>query len=142
MQILLGSYNYVKATVSLSDGTDKVTVSALAREAEVQKGMSDSQITGSSSSYARKYALNGMFLIDDTKDADHQDNRSYVPVAKPDELTILKNELNDLLEDNGYNNPVKKKAYISKVLQKTTIDSVDDANKVLNELSYEVNNEG
>lgn len=144
--INVGSYNYIKATVSLSDGTDKVTVSALAREAEVQKGMSDSQITGSSSSYARKYALNGMFLIDDTKDADHQDNRSYVPVAKPvakpDELTILKNELNDLLEDNGYNNPVKKKSYISKVLQKTTIDSVDDANKVLNELSYEVNNEG
>jgi hypothetical protein len=61
---------YVKATVHVSDGEDTIEVSAWAREADEQKGMSVAQITGSTSSYARKYALNGMFLIDDTKDAD------------------------------------------------------------------------
>ena len=62
---------YVKATATfISSGGDRVEVSALAREAENKKGMDDSQITGTSSSYARKYALNGLFLIDDTKDAD------------------------------------------------------------------------
>ena len=61
---------YVKATASLSDGEDTISTSAFAREAETKKGMDDSQITGSASSYARKYALNGLFAIDDTKDAD------------------------------------------------------------------------
>lgn len=61
---------YVKATASLSDGECEISVNAFAREAITQKGMGDSQITGSASSYARKYALNGLFLIDDTKDAD------------------------------------------------------------------------
>ena len=62
---------YVKATVTIenSKGITK-TVNAYAREPQDKKGMDDSQITGTASSYARKYALNGMFLIDDTKDAD------------------------------------------------------------------------
>lgn len=62
---------YVKATVTIenSKGVSK-TVNAYAREPQDKKGMDDSQITGTASSYARKYALNGMFLIDDTKDAD------------------------------------------------------------------------
>ena len=62
---------YVKATVTIenSKGVTK-TVNAYAREPQDKKGMDDSQITGTASSYARKYALNGMFLIDDTKDAD------------------------------------------------------------------------
>jgi len=61
---------YVKATATLSIGGDSVSVTGMAREALTKKGMDDSQITGSSSSYARKYALNGLFCIDDTKDAD------------------------------------------------------------------------
>lgn len=61
---------YVKALVTVSDGESFVVVSAFAREAEDQKGMSSAQVTGSTSSYARKYALNGMYAIDDTKDAD------------------------------------------------------------------------
>ena len=61
---------YVKATANFTDGTDKATVTAYAREEETKKGMDASQITGAASSYARKYALNGLFLIDDTKDAD------------------------------------------------------------------------
>ena len=68
---------YVKATAHLHDAIDldyAISVSAFAREPGEQKGMNQAQITGSASSYARKYALNGLFLIDDTKDADTQDN--------------------------------------------------------------------
>lgn len=68
--VCAGERIYVKATVIISNGADSISVSAFAREPEVQKGMSESQITGASSSYARKYALNGMFAIDDTKDSD------------------------------------------------------------------------
>lgn len=61
---------YVKATASITDGTETVETTAYAREPDEKKGMDGSQITGTASSYARKYALNGLFLIDDTKDAD------------------------------------------------------------------------
>ena len=65
--------NYVKATiilVNIEKSDEIIETSALAREEETKKGMDGSQITGASSSYARKYALNGMFMIDDTKDSD------------------------------------------------------------------------
>lgn len=64
---------YVKATivlVNIEKPDEIIETSALAREEEIKKGMDGSQITGASSSYARKYALNGMFMIDDTKDSD------------------------------------------------------------------------
>ena len=63
---------YVKATVTFIDAEtgEKIINTAYAREEEDKKGMDGSQVTGSSSSYARKYALNGMFAIDDTKDSD------------------------------------------------------------------------
>jgi len=61
---------YVEATVTITDGEHSLTATASAREATIKKGMDDSQITGATSSYARKYALNGMFGIDDTKDSD------------------------------------------------------------------------
>lgn len=68
----IGDRYYVKATATLYDESGEVIeqVSAYAREEEIKKGMDGSQITGTASSYARKYALNGLFLIDDTKDAD------------------------------------------------------------------------
>lgn len=72
----IGGRIYIKATAKISKDDKYVEVSAYAREPEIQKGMNESQITGSASSYARKYALNGLFCIDDTKDADSQDNRS------------------------------------------------------------------
>lgn len=62
---------YVKATVTITDAEgNSQNVTAFARESDSKKGLDCSQITGTASSYARKYALNGMFLIDDTKDAD------------------------------------------------------------------------
>lgn len=68
--IAVGNRIYVKATATVTNGTDSVSNTAFAREAETKKGMDDSQITGTASSYARKYALNGLFCIDDTRDAD------------------------------------------------------------------------
>lgn len=68
--ILVGDWHYVKATVRLVGGEDYVETIAFAREPEIKKGMDASQITGTASSYARKYALDGLFCIDDTKDSD------------------------------------------------------------------------
>lgn len=68
--IMLGDRFYVKATASITDGKERIESTSYAREAATKKGMDESQITGSTSSYARKYALNGLLLIDDAKDAD------------------------------------------------------------------------
>lgn len=87
--IEIGGRIYVKSTARIEDyekGSDyMVQSSAFAREAEVQKGMSEPQITGSASSYARKYALNGLFLIDDTKDDDTRPpkEKDEKPAEKP-----------------------------------------------------------
>ena len=66
----IGTRFYVRATATIYNGEEEYTATALAREEESKKGMDGSQITGAASSYARKYALNGLFAIDDTKDAD------------------------------------------------------------------------
>lgn len=75
--MLIGDRFYVKATATLSDtDSDKsISVSAYAREAQDKKKLDVSQVTGATSSYARKYALNGLFCIDDTKDADTDEHR-------------------------------------------------------------------
>lgn len=82
--IAVGNRIYVKATATVTNGTDSVSNTAFAREAETKKGMDDSQITGTASSYARKYALNGLFCIDDTRDADtdeYQRRTQSKPIA-------------------------------------------------------------
>lgn len=71
----VGGRVYVKATATLISGDEKIAATAFAREPENKKGMDEAQITGSASSYARKYCLNGLFAIDDTKDADGYNNR-------------------------------------------------------------------
>jgi len=70
--VMIGDRYYIKATVRLYDDSNVVIAenTSFAREPLIKKGMDESQITGACSSYARKYALNGMFAIDDTKDAD------------------------------------------------------------------------
>lgn len=67
---MMGDRIYVKATAKLISGSEQIESSAFAREEETKKGQDASQVTGSTSSYARKYALNGLFCIDDTKDSD------------------------------------------------------------------------
>lgn len=90
---LIGSRYYVKASAIFRDGNgSEVIVTAYAREAESKKGMDESQITGAASSYARKYALNGLLLIDDTKDADtgnnNQDNNKQPSREKRFNITL------------------------------------------------------
>lgn len=76
----VGGRIYVKTTATLTDVEtgDQIAVTAYAREASDKKGMDDSQVTGATSSYARKYALNGLFLLDDTKDTDTEEYQSAV----------------------------------------------------------------
>lgn len=82
--IEVGGRIYVRATVNVTDGDASIHNAAYAREPLEQKGMNDAQITGSVSSYARKYALNGMYAIDDTKDADATNTHGKdAPANKP-----------------------------------------------------------
>ena len=70
--VCIGQRYYIEATARLYDIESEqfIEATASAREADTKKGMDDSQVTGTASSYARKYALNGLYNIDDTKDAD------------------------------------------------------------------------
>lgn len=79
--VMVGGRVYVKATARITDGQASHETTAYARESADKKGMDDSQMTGCASSYARKYALNGLFCIDDTKDADTDEFREQTKNA-------------------------------------------------------------
>lgn len=89
---LIGDRFYVKATATITDGKEELSTSAYARESLDKKGMDASQVTGATSSYARKYALNGLLAIDDTKDVDTMDN-SKKPVQQTQETVYNWNSL-------------------------------------------------
>lgn len=134
----IGERYYIKATARLADdegGSAEVT--AYAREEETKKGMDGSQITGTASSYARKYALNGLFLIDDTRDADTDEyktqsdkrqsaSKQAEPKEEPKELTnrekviIIAKErgisLNELAKDYSLSGSTTEEEY-AKVLK-------------------------
>ena len=75
--VIVGNRFYIKATATITDSeNNSFSTTAFAREAESKKGMDESQVTGSTSSYARKYALNGLFAIDDNKDEDTLNNHA------------------------------------------------------------------
>lgn len=98
---LIGDRYYLKATATITDAESGKSVSnvALAREDKERAGMSESQITGTASSYARKYALNGLFLIDDTKDADTDAYHEQTTDEKPKEdpkVAAAKAKANDV----------------------------------------------
>lgn len=105
----VGGRVYLKATATLLDLTadsgqvNKLSVTAFAREAEKKAGMDDSQITGTASSYARKYALNGLFLLDDTKDADTDEYK-----VQAEEKAKVENTENSVISE------VKIKALLSR----------------------------
>ena len=90
--VQIGERYYVKATAKITDGREFVSATAYAREPDTKKGMDESQITGATSSYARKYALNALLCIDDTKDADTMDN-SKKPVQQTQETVYNWNSL-------------------------------------------------
>lgn len=114
---LIGERYYIKATATFQDvETDGVIENtAYARESAEKKGMDDSQVTGATSSYARKYALNGLFLIDDTKDADtdefrnqqkSKEERDFDKKVEDDKKAIISKKDQAILE-----NMVKAKGY-------------------------------
>lgn len=102
------SWAYIEATATFVDieTGESISTTAFAREAENKKGMDPSQITGSASSYARKYALNGLLLIDDNKDADTDEHHKQTAGAKPkafskDDVTALRLDLVKLATATG-----------------------------------------
>lgn len=96
--VMIGDRYYVKATASLVDKNEAKTATAFAREGDEKKGMDVAQITGAASSYARKYALNGLFAIDDTKDADTKDNTEPVHRFKAGEKEEIYKSVRDCLD--------------------------------------------
>lgn len=102
----LGDRYYIKATAILKDTEEEAIIenTAYARESETKKGMDDSQITGTASSYARKYALNGLFCIDDTKDADTNEYKSQ---QQDDDIRInktMETALRETIKNNNVSN--------------------------------------
>ena len=126
--VLIGDRFYIKATAKLVDAEsdNTISVNAYAREEETKKGMDSSQITGSASSYARKYALNGLFAIDDTKDSDYTNQFGKEPQPEyqapkqeppqPPQLPIqqVKFEINQVARKKG----VKSSSVLNEVQQK------------------------
>ena len=123
--VLVGNRVYVKATVTLKNEKGSESVSAFAREPEQQKGMNVAQITGSASSYARKYALNGLFAIDDNKDADdnsqHKSFDNKMPKLVNNEQV---NELLNLIENKNLNVIEVCKAWNFKSLSELQVQTV------------------
>ena len=90
--VLVGERYYVKATATITDGVNSLSNSAFAREAGEKKGQDDRQITGATSSYARKYALNGLLCIDDTKDADATNTHGKTEPTPPKKKELTAEE--------------------------------------------------
>ena len=104
--VQVGDRFYVKATATISNGTETYSATAYAREEDTKKGMDGAQVTGSSSSYARKYSLNGLFAIDDTKDSDATN------VGKKEEPTDEEKQiLRNLVFGTDMNDEEREKAF-------------------------------
>lgn len=126
---------YVVATATVSDGTDELKVSAFAREPENKKGMDESQITGATSSYARKYALNGLYAIDDNKDSDNQNNDKNEQNKEDDgtkELILLVSKYLEKLESMG----VERKVVVDYICEAYKVKQILEVapNKLIGEL--------
>lgn len=139
--VLVGERYYIKATARITDGDESHEVTAYARESQAKKGMDDSQITGTASSYARKYALNGLFLIDDTKDADTDEFQNQTSVN----LSELNNQIITLfakaLEKVGDRNKLYKTLGLNKtkMTELTKSDDVEAKRKVIEQLEGIIN---
>jgi hypothetical protein len=103
--VQIGDRYYIKATAILGNGKEEYRSYAYAREEEFKKGMDGSQVTGAASSYARKYCLNGLFAIDDTKDSDATNVGKDIPTE--DEKYLL----NKLVHNTDLNDDEKERAF-------------------------------
>lgn len=141
---LIGDRYYIKAIARITDGNEWHEVTAYARESASKKGMDDSQITGTASSYARKYALNGLFLIDDTKDADTDEYQNQTSVN----LSELNNQIITLfakaLEVVGDRDKLYKQLGLNKtkMTELTKSDDIESKQKVIEQLEGIINGNG
>lgn len=125
----IGDRYYIKATVSITNGTETVSVSAYAREDETKKGMDGSQITGTASSYARKYALNGLFCIDDTKDADTDEyKRQSTGNSKKDSQKAAPKFSREELETKIVALCDAKRVDVAEICKKVKVGSLEELN--------------
>lgn len=118
--VTIGEHNYIKATATLysADG-GAVANSAFAKEPLEKKGMDPSQITGATSSYARKYALNGLFCIDDTKDADTDEYAAKTTQTKAKPKAPETNSMKEKRIKEEYFNSIKQQMGIKGIDNKT-----------------------
>lgn len=128
----IGGSNYVQAMATVRFSTEFVGSDGWARESVTKKGMDDSQITGSASSYARKYALNGLFAIDDTKDADTNEHHTQTGTTSPlatqmqreaikrrlEKMGIVPEEMNNYLSSEYDVTPPLTKADAAKIMER------------------------
>lgn len=130
----VGERIYVKATAVFSNGDAQYAVTALAREAETKPGMDAAQITGAASSYARKYALNGLFCIDDTKDADATNTHGQEAKPKTKKEQMYEDSVQDALDEIKQCNTVEDlkntyKHYPMLIAEKRFIDALSERKK-------------
>ena len=140
--VYIGERHYIKATATITDGADTMVVTAYARESANRKGQDESQITGTASSYARKYALNGLYLIDDTKDADTDEYRNQgnkAPASKSAtqaEIGNLKKEIiafSKLMTEQGKNVKPEQVEQTLNITDYTKLNS-EDVKEAVNKL--------
>lgn len=145
--VMIGDWHYIKATASIKDvktGEEEVAT-AYAREPLAKKGMDESQITGTASSYARKYAMNGLYQIDDTKDADTDEYTEQVKQATPKPITKTQQqalqkrsdeiaELAKLESKNFFDQITEKKIGYSVDISKINTEQLATLTRYLNEL--------
>lgn len=125
-------WHYIKAVLHFQSKEGEIKTSAVAREAETKTGMDASQITGTASSYARKYALNGLFLIDDTKDADTDEYHKTTkkPTAREKLMEYIKREnldAKDISKRYGLTKGTKDERF-KEVLDILTAETAGEAN--------------
>lgn len=140
--IQIGDRYYIKATANLIDceSGESISNTALAREEDSKKGMDSSQLTGSTSSYARKYALNGLFCIDDVKDADSRDNsvkdaKSNLKNAISESERIAKvNEVLSALKEKDIDVEIVKRLYKVDDLRTLDVKKCDNIIKHLDDI--------
>lgn len=143
--VLIGDRYYIKATAHLKGEDTNEVVTAYAREAVTKSGMDDSQITGSTSSYARKYALNGLFCIDDNKDADtdeyvvqnkQKDKPTIEPIKMPSGKEVFdpnhplwQKALDKMTEGKGSIKALQEKYTITASVEETIKDYLEKHRK-------------
>lgn len=145
--VMIGDWHYIKATASIKDvktGEEEIAT-AYAREPLAKKGMDESQITGTASSYARKYAMNGLYQIDDTKDADTDEYTEQVKQATPKPITKTQQQalqkrsdeiagLAKLESKNFFDQITEKKIGYSVDISKINTEQLATLTRYLNEL--------